>query len=134
VITGNPQSLARVSLLAAAIAHAEGFWVHDAEPRRHHNPGDMLDQAGVNKSFPSSLDGWEALAQQVARMLDSESHVYTPAMTWRRVAELWTGGDNAAAWCASVCADLDVAPDSMLGQFAGCSIEPAAGEQLALDA
>jgi hypothetical protein len=109
---------ARAALLAAAIMHAEGFFVHDALPRRHRNPGDLLDAEGVNRQFENPVAGVDALLDQIRIMLIGTSHVYTADMTWRKVAELWTGGDNAAAWCAAVCYVLDVAPDSTLGQFA----------------
>ncbi len=126
----DPLYDSRVALLAAAIMHAEGFWVHDSLPRRHRNPGDILDHEGNNIAYDTMLAGMFELLHEIKRMLTGESHVYAPAMSWRKVAELWTGGDNAAAWCASVCADLDVAPDSMLGQFAGLDVRPA-GEWVA---
>jgi hypothetical protein len=118
VSIADPLFESRVALLVAAVMHAEGFWVHDALPRRHHNPGDFLDSEGNNIAYPDILAGVFELVHEVKLMLTGASKVYKPEMPWRRVAELYTGHDNAAAWCASVCFDLDVAPDCTLGQFA----------------
>jgi hypothetical protein len=110
--------LGRVVALCSAIFHAEGFWVASSRPRQHHNPGDMLGHDGLNIQYADFEDGAAAAAHQVMLMLRGESHVYSLAMTWRRVAQLWTGGDNADQWCESVCDDLGVLPDSTLGAFA----------------
>jgi hypothetical protein len=108
----------KAALLAAAIAHAEGYWIAGAFPRRHSNPGDLIDHTGNKHVFASPAEGFAALVLQVELMLTGRSHVYLWAMSWQRVAQLWTGGDNAATWCASVCDDLDVSPASTLGAYA----------------
>lgn len=107
--------LGRIVELASAIFHAEGFWTPGARPRRNNNPGDMLDHTGQNIRYADLEDGAAAAAHQVMLMIRGESHVYELGMTWRRVAQLWTGGDNAAAWCEAVCDDLQVSPDSTFG-------------------
>src|SRR5258708_28527427 len=114
-----------IALLFAAIAHAEGFWVPGSLPRRNHNPGDLLGKDGVNRQFPDILDGAKALYNQITLMLVGGSHVYTHAMTWRTVSMLWTGGDNAAGWCMSVCEDLGVDPDSTIADFVRVVTAPA---------
>ena len=119
-----PDDFVKVAMASAAVAHAEGFWVPGALPRRNNNPGDLLDHTGDKDRFSTRTVGWNQLLNQWALMLGGRSHVYHLNMTWRRVALLWTGGDNAAAWCASVCDDLGVEPDSTLGEFAGVTPAP----------
>ena len=109
----------RLVLLCAAIFHAEGFWVSGSMPRRNNNPGDILDHTGRNTAYPDRVTGVGVAVHEVLLMLSGTSRVYFYSMTWRTIADRWTGGDNAAAWCASVCDDLGVDPDSTLGEFAG---------------
>lgn len=108
---------ARLALCCAAAAHAEGWWVPGAVPRRNHNPGDIMDHAGRPQTFSDPLDGWRALVREWQLILSGTSGVYKVGMTWRRVAQLWTGGDNPNGWCAAFCEDLGVDPDSTVTQF-----------------
>jgi hypothetical protein len=127
----NDDLLVRIALLTAAIFHAEGFWVPGSLPRRNHNPGDLLNHAGANVPYSSIIAGAAAAVREVRLIVTNRSEVYRLSMTWQRVAQLWTGGDNAAAWCASVCDDLGVDPDSTLEQFANPSLlaPPQAADQ-----
>lgn len=109
----NPY-LARLVALCSAIEHAEGFWVPNARPRRNNNPGDLVGDGAVDHSFGTRLQGFDALAWKVARILAGQSTVYALTSSWLEFAERWTGGDNAAAWCESVCDDLDVYGESTL--------------------
>ena len=114
----NEDLVVRIAIAFAAIAHAEGFWVPGSLPRRNHNPGDLLDAAGRNPQYADILTGAAATVRELVLIFTRASRVYSLAMTWRRMSQLWTGGDNAAAWCAAVCDDLGVDPDSTLQQFA----------------
>ena len=108
---------ARIVTLAAAIAHAEGFWVPAARPRRNNNPGDLVADGAAAGQFPSRLAGFDALADKLWRMLAGMSHVYPRSFTFAQFAQAWTGGDNAAAWCTSVCDDLAISPELTLLQW-----------------
>lgn len=111
--------VSRVVLILAAVMHAEGFWIPGSRPRRNHNPVDMLSTDGTNTEYPTIVEGVDAGLHQWVLMLGGRSHVYSIAMTWRQVAHTWTGGDNADAWCESVCDDLGVDPESTLRDFIG---------------
>lgn len=105
---------AQVVALSAAIAHAEGFWVPDALPRQHNNPGDLVGDGSVNHIFNTRLDGFDALAAKLTRILQGGSVEYPTSLRWTDFAERWTGGDHAGSWCDSVTDDLNLDPSTRL--------------------
>jgi hypothetical protein len=105
---------AQVVALSAAIAHAEGFWVENARPRRNNNPGDVLFDGAVNGVYATRIEGFDALAWKVAHLLAGSSHTYPLTMTWREFADKWTGMDHAGSWADSVADDLNVDPMTTL--------------------
>lgn len=105
---------AQLAALAAAIAHAEGFWVPGARPRRNNNPGDLVADGATAGGFASRLAGFDALTWKLARLLAGSSHTYPLTLTWREFAERWTGNEAAAAWCDAVTDDLNVDPATTL--------------------
>jgi hypothetical protein len=105
---------AQVVALSCAIAHAEGFWVPGARPRRQNNPGDLVADGAVNGVFYSRMEGFDALAWKVAHLLAGASHTYPLALTWHDFAERWTGGDHAGSWCDAIADDLNVDPATTL--------------------
>lgn len=122
-------SQARVVALAAAIAHAEGFWVPNARPRRNNNPGDLVADGSINGVFSTRLEGFDTLAAKVARILEGESTTYPTSISWPSFAYVWTGGDHAGTWCDAVCDDLNVDPSTTLQQWLQAEPAPAPAPQ-----
>src|SRR6266446_4703355 len=85
----------KIAAIAAAIAHAEGFGVHNAIPTRANNPGDLklgdLGHGDINGKtiFATAEDGWNALQKQIGLMASGQSDYYQPTDTWRRIAQVW---------------------------------------------
>lgn len=106
-----------VDALAAAIAHAEGYYVPLSRPNRNNNPGDISDRniggvvaSGVDSGglsiFDTPQDGWTALYAKIRNILNGGSTVYSPSMSISDFAQTWTGGDNASNWAYNVSAYL----------------------------
>ncbi len=111
-----------IGALARAIAIAEGspaFW---------NNPGDLTegdaggyqlqrDPAGnviVNSAgvvrFVNLADGVNALYRKLLNIQSGASRVYSTALSLADFAQIYTGGDNAAAWARNVAAELGLDP------------------------
>ncbi len=96
--------------LAEAIAHAEGFGQPGAVPTRANNPGDMkpvhwtgpVTGAENIAVFSDVGTGWAALEHELDLIRARKSHVYTPSMTIREMAEHWTGTQRNE-WAQNVC-------------------------------
>lgn len=109
-----PVTSDRVLRIARAIAKAEGFYVEGSLPNRSNNPGALkLDGQSLSR-FPDAESGWLALYQQVRIMLENQSSYYTPDMTLRQIAYIYTGNDRPDAWARIVADDLGVTPDTEL--------------------
>jgi hypothetical protein len=113
------------SLLAVAIATAEGFYVAGSLPQRTNNPGDMklgdrgygvveqktaYQKADPNADLQDNTDGFSALRRECTAILTGASHVYSPSDTFEELSMKWTGGDNAGAWCKIVTEKINVQP------------------------
>ena len=127
--SGSPVTPDKVSLLAQAIATAEGFFSSNPNvvPRRAHNPGDLtrsFGQAtdGVANSegvliFTDDDAGWSALKAEATAMLTGASHIYSPVMTLRAIAAKYTGNDNSDAWAENAASVLGISADQTLKDF-----------------
>lgn len=113
----------KISSIAAAIAHAEGFGQSGAIPTRANNPGDLklgdLGNGAINGKtiFATAEDGWNALRKQIGLMASGGSDYYQPTDTWRRIAQVWVGTSDYPNWMNTVTSDLDVEPDSTLEDY-----------------
>ena len=116
---------AKITALASAIAHAEGFGGTEPDgspnlPTRCNNPGDLeIGDKGYGTEsgktiFNSEEDGWNALYFECALMLSGNSHVYSPLDTFEAVAVKYTGNDQAQSWAAEVSSRLNLTPQSRL--------------------
>jgi hypothetical protein len=105
-----------VNRIARAIARAEGYFVSGSLPNRLNNPGSLKDpNTGQLRAFSTVEEGWAALKQQVARMLEGTSAFYKPSMTIAQIAAIYTGGDKPDAWARIVAGELGVSPDTPIG-------------------
>lgn len=110
--------------IAEAIALAEGFFHPSgtAVPQRANNPGNLkagdvgLGLIGGKTIYATIADGWAALERQINYILTGTSRYYTPDMTLREVAEIYTGHDNAQAWANIVAGKLGVTPETKIGE------------------
>lgn len=93
------------SILARAIASAEGFGLPGAIPTVRNNPGDLKLGGDSITSFPTKSAGWAALMRQLALIASGQSAYYTPAMTLREFAQTWTATEQSA-WANNVLAYL----------------------------
>lgn len=113
-----------VQAIAKAIALAEGFYVSGSIPQRANNPGDLVEGdigngtlgAGITV-FATPEDGWNALYNQVSKMLNGTSHIYSPNMTIAQVAGKYTATQQTA-WANNVSGSLGVSPDTTLSDIA----------------
>jgi hypothetical protein len=132
--SGSPVTPDKVSLLAQAIATAEGFFSSDPNviPRRAHNPGDLTKSFGQPTNgiansegvliFSNDDAGWSALKGQVTAMLTGASHIYSPVMTLRTVAAHYTTRDGVPTadsdnWASNAARVLGISPDQTLKDF-----------------
>src|SRR5271170_1212292 len=92
----TPENL--IQAFATAIAKEEGFYVDGSVPQRARNPGDLangdvgngvIETGGPNGAkitiYTTVEDGWNALLNKVARMLNGSSEVYLLSMTIQQV-------------------------------------------------
>jgi hypothetical protein len=111
-------SAAFIQALANAIAQAEG-----ANPTIN-NPGDLtggdvpntqitgtFNAAGV-VSIDTLDHGWQALYTKLENIYSGKSTVYWPGMTVSQFGAVYTGGDNAEAWAATVAGAFGADPDA----------------------
>jgi hypothetical protein len=133
MITSNPATWPsgdKVWDVCRAIAFAEGANVANTAPDRLNNPGDLsrgdehgqpvigyvtLQDGEDAIQFASKEAGWTALYTKMANAAQGLSSVYSPAMTWRQVAQKYAA--NSAVWLANVTGLLGVSPDSRYGDF-----------------
>jgi hypothetical protein len=115
----------KIQALAQAIATAEGFGVPGAVPTRANNPGDLVfgDQGyGVANSegvtiYPDVASGFGALYYELNLIFTGQSKVYTLDMTFAKMAQLWTGGDQSGAWAANVVSVVGASVNETLGDW-----------------
>jgi hypothetical protein len=113
----------KVISFAQAISRAEGFGPPENLPTRCNNPGDLeLGDIGYGTDegktiFPSEQAGWAELEYQCEKMMTGTSHAYKPSMNFLQVAQLYTGGDDAAGWAQTVTQILGISVTTTLEQF-----------------
>lgn len=107
----------KVARLAHAIAATEGFYHKGTIPNRYHNPGDIRSrlrhayegQVGLNRSgyviFKSDQFGWQALYDQIHRVLDDDSAYYNREMTFAQIAKVYASSPN---WPKTLCKILQI--------------------------
>ena len=118
----------KLDSFSKAVAHAEGFGVKHAIPTRYHNPGDLKTipsaaklpgQKAVGKGghvvFKSDAAGWDALKDQIAKMVDGRSKHFNPNMTLTQVAKRYAG--NWRPWVKIVSRELGVTPSTTLAEI-----------------
>lgn len=106
-----------ITRLAEAIARAEGYYVAGSLPRRMNNPGSLTDITGKLRQYETPEQGWEALRDQVRRMLSGTSLIYRPSMDIRRIADIYTGGDNPESWARTVAQHLGISTSTRLSEL-----------------
>lgn len=115
----------KVGEFATAVAHAEGFGVKHAIPTRYHNPGDIKSlptaaklpgQKSLGKGghvvFRTDAAGWDALTDQITKMVDGRSKHFNADMTIAQVAKRYAG--NWRPWVKIVSRELGVEPNTKL--------------------
>ena len=114
----------KVEIFAHAIAHAEGYGVAHALPTVCNNPGDLKGakfegQVGLCKGgharFKNAAYGWNALYNQIDKMISGQSRVYHASMTFREVARLYAG--DSKRWLKNVCAAMGIVPEATLSLY-----------------
>ena len=113
----------RVKRIAAAIAIAERGAAEIASGAiKRNNPGDLTDGAGNLAVYPTLGAGWQALYDQIARILNGSSPYYPggPAMSITDVGYVYADGvddpSGASNWAANVSSVLGVDPSTPIGQ------------------
>ena len=124
----------KVARLARAIARTEGFYVKKSLPNRLHNPGDIRSrlahayegQTGLYHGyvvFRSDQFGWQALYQQIHRVLDDDSAYYNREMTFAQIAKVYAASPQ---WPKTLCKILQISPQLTFDEYFG--IAPRATE------
>jgi len=117
----------KVARLAHAIARTEGFYVKKSLPNRLHNPGDIRSrlphayegQTGIYHGyvvFRSDQFGWQALYQQIHRVLDDDSAYYNREMTFAQIAKVYAASPN---WPKTLCKILQISPQLTFDEYFG---------------
>jgi len=116
----------KVKELAHAIAMAEGYFIRGTIPNRYHNPGDITSssrhaypgQVGLSKRgyviFKNSDYGWQALYDQIQRVIDGTSTRYTQSMTFRQIAKVYA---EDRQWAKKVCSILGITPQTTFEEY-----------------
>lgn len=117
-----------IGRFAEAIAHAEGFYQAGSLPQRCHNPGDLAIgdrgfgtalSTGIGAAnitiFDTDASGWLYLNNQVRRMLNGSSRVYSLSMSLLQVGLIYAVDEQ---WGRNVAAKLGVPPETTLGELA----------------
>lgn len=107
---------ATVKRIAEAIARAEGYYVEGSIPNVRNNPGDLRWGTTEITYFATPEDGWNALYQQVEKMLSGNSSLYRPDMTIEEIARIYAGPDpsDQENWKNNVSQALGVSPNTKL--------------------
>ena len=117
----------KVARLAHAIARTEGFYVKKSLPNRLHNPGDIRSrlphayegQTGLYHGyvmFRSDQFGWQALYQQIHRVLDDDSAYYNREMTFAQIAKVYAASPQ---WPKTLCKILQISPQLTFDKYFG---------------
>lgn len=120
------QASSAVQSIAQAIAQAEGFYVSGSLPQRSNNPGSLTIPAALGSgqnplnAFPSAQDGWDALYGEINLILNGGSHIYTPDMSIREIAQHWTTDvppGSQVNWASNVARALGISPDQSFNDY-----------------
>jgi hypothetical protein len=125
--TFNLGLTSKIRKFADAIARAEGFYVAGSIPARSNNPGDLksptwtypgeLEGQSLGEgiaTFRSSNDGWNALYNQLALIVNGESSVYSLDDTIASMGSKWAGAGEGSTWAANVAAYVGAPASSKL--------------------
>lgn len=116
----------KVQRFAEAIAKAEGFGTKGTVPTRFHNPGDIKarrphqypGQCGLSPHgyavFCSDRAGWQALYDQIEKILAGDSARYNINMTFFEMGKTYAG---ASIWAKNVSKNLGVTVKTALWEF-----------------
>lgn len=118
----------RIARVAHAIAQTEGFWVKGSIPNRYHNPGDIRSrlrhayegQIGLNRSgyviFKADQFGWQALYEQIRKVINDDSAYYNREMTFAQIAKVYA---TSANWPKTFCKILKISPRLTFDEYFG---------------
>lgn len=109
----------KVVAMSSGIAQAEGFFAGDTLPARRNNPGSIRlgGETSDITQFDTVEEGWDALHEQVGRILTGNSRYYNVDMTFERVADIYTGRDNPEGWALTVSQAVGMQPYNTIRQF-----------------
>jgi hypothetical protein len=117
----------RVDKFAEAIAYAEGYGRPGVIPTRYHNPGDIKGvkgwrfpgQRALGKGnhviFRTDADGWNALREQIRKIVDGRSKHYTADMTIAQMARRYAARSHN--WTVMVTKKLGVPASTRLRDY-----------------
>lgn len=127
-ITNDPSTWPsgdRIWNICHAVAYAEGANIAGSVPDRNNNPGDISDWADTYGStysdgsdvttFPDKWTGWEKLYNKWLNIINGNSSVYSPSMTWVEIAQHWAG--DWSAWANNVSSHLGVNEQSPVKDY-----------------
>jgi hypothetical protein len=114
LVAGSGSSL--VQRMAQGVAMAEGYFRTDIATiaQQRNNPGNLTATTGEIAWFGSAMEGWQALYSYLGRMIDGEHPAYSPSMTLREAAVIYTGNDNPEGWARTVANALGLSPNTRL--------------------
>ena len=110
------------NLIAIAFAREEGWFVKGSIPQLCSNPGDLeLGDIGYGvikgkTVFANAILGWQALYEQINRMLSGTDPLWPPTMTLAEAGMRYSGGDPQ--WAINVALELGVPETATLEQLA----------------
>lgn len=112
----------RVLMLAMAIAEREGYFSPLTNiPQRANNPGDIeIGDAGQGTLYGKTIyknpvSGWLNLFDQIEKMVNGNSHYYTPETTFEKMCMIYSGGNEKYA--KDVCNFLGIETTMTLGEY-----------------
>lgn len=100
--------MVNANLLAAAVAHVEGFYSTKSLAFRHKNPGNMRENATTYRTYLTIESGWWALVEDILT-----NHDLTLAQFLSKYAP--NTENDTAAYIAEVCKLTGYKPETKIG-------------------